>query len=248
MNELKILVIGDSCTDIFIYGDTPRLSPEGPAPVFIPTKTTTNPGMAGNVKRNLVSLGSKVDLVTNTEKITKTRYVDETFNNLLLRVDENDSVSRIDQKILKKISFHDYDVVVVSDYNKGFLTEQDIAYIAHKHPKVVCDTKKRLDDWCKDIAFIKLNRSEFQNNLTYLENNNWAMSKLIITLDKEGCLYNDILFSTGEVEIMDISGAGDTFVAAFSFALGNGRSVEEAITLSNQAASRVVQKRGVSTL
>lgn len=245
---MKILVIGDSCTDFFIYGKTPRLSPEGPAPVFLPTSTISNPGMAGNVERNLIGLGAKVDLITNTDKITKTRFVDQTFNSLLLRVDENDSVNRIDTKVLNSIPFQDYDAVIISDYNKGFLTDQDIAYVADNHPLVICDTKKKLDDWCKDLAFIKLNRSEFESNSTYLQNNPWTLSKLVVTLDKDGCLYNEVLFRTGEVEIMDISGAGDTFVASFTFALSNGSSVEEAIIFSNQAASKVVQKRGVSTL
>ena len=34
----KILVGGDSCTDVFIYGDIERISPEAPIPVFVPTR------------------------------------------------------------------------------------------------------------------------------------------------------------------------------------------------------------------
>ena len=49
-------------------------------------------------------------------------------------------------------------MIVVSDYNKGFLTEEDIAYIGFKHPNVICDTKKQLGDWCRDLRLIKLNR------------------------------------------------------------------------------------------
>ena len=54
---MKILVIGDSCTDVFIYGRCERLNPEAPIPVFEPTKTVTNQGMAGNVVANLNKLG-----------------------------------------------------------------------------------------------------------------------------------------------------------------------------------------------
>ena len=42
---MKILVIGDNCTDVFIYGRCERLSPEAPIPVFEPSKTITNDGM-----------------------------------------------------------------------------------------------------------------------------------------------------------------------------------------------------------
>ena len=34
---MNILVIGDSCKDVFIYGDIERISPEAPVPVFKPT-------------------------------------------------------------------------------------------------------------------------------------------------------------------------------------------------------------------
>ena len=50
---MKILVIGDSCTDIFRYGEVDRIAPEAPIPVLKPLKETSNPGMAGNVVTNL---------------------------------------------------------------------------------------------------------------------------------------------------------------------------------------------------
>ena len=54
---MKILVIGDSCTDVFVYGTCKRLCPEAPIPVFNPSRTITNQGMAGNVVDNLRALG-----------------------------------------------------------------------------------------------------------------------------------------------------------------------------------------------
>ena len=64
---MKILVVGDSCIDNFIYCDINRLCPEAPVPVLKPVKKSTNPGMASNVAANLESLGAKVDVITNTE-------------------------------------------------------------------------------------------------------------------------------------------------------------------------------------
>ena len=91
---LKILVIGDSCTDVFVYGSCQRLCPEAPIPVFEPSKTVTNDGMAGNVVANLKALGvNHVESITNKEQITKTRYVEDKSNQMLLRVDSNDRVS-----------------------------------------------------------------------------------------------------------------------------------------------------------
>ena len=42
---MKILVIGDSCTDIFRYGEVNRLAPEAPVPVIKPDREISNPGM-----------------------------------------------------------------------------------------------------------------------------------------------------------------------------------------------------------
>ena len=51
--RVKILVIGESCRDVFIYGECNRLCPEAPVPVFNPVKSVDNGGMARNVYRNV---------------------------------------------------------------------------------------------------------------------------------------------------------------------------------------------------
>ena len=88
----KALVIGESCMDIFVYGDTPRLSPEGPAPVFLAKKENYNGGMGLNVCTNLQALKVDSDFHHQINHITKTRYVHQSSNTLLLRVDEEDNV------------------------------------------------------------------------------------------------------------------------------------------------------------
>jgi len=243
----RILLIGEQCDDIFIYGDTPRLSPEGPAPVFIPKREVYNGGMGMNVMGNLMALGIDVDFEYQQLPITKTRHIHESSNTLLLRIDEEKNIDNIGDR-LPKLDFWDYPMVVVSDYNKGFLTEEDIAYIGFKHPNVICDTKKKLGDWCKDLRFIKLNRSEFENNKEFIEENDWIFEKLIITLDKDGCMYNGTSYPTEQVEIMDISGAGDTFVAGFVKMFLDTEDVPKSIQFANRCSAQVVQKRGVTTI
>ena len=48
----KVLLIGDSCVDEWVYGDCDRLSPEAPVPILVEQGKDTAPGMAGNVKQN----------------------------------------------------------------------------------------------------------------------------------------------------------------------------------------------------
>ena len=92
---MKILVIGDSCIDKFIYCDIERICPEAPVPVLKPKKSKTNPGMASNVVENLKSLGVEVDILTNDNTIIKTRYVDTRSGQMVMRVDKNDKCKSI---------------------------------------------------------------------------------------------------------------------------------------------------------
>lgn len=50
MNNNRILVIGDGCIDRFIYGDSLRLCPDAPVPIFTPTDSVQNGGMAQLLK------------------------------------------------------------------------------------------------------------------------------------------------------------------------------------------------------
>ena len=75
---MRIIVIGESCLDRFIYVETKRLSPEAPVPVLTPIETTENKGMSGNVVENLKSLNKDLHIIHwyQDKDITKTRYVD----------------------------------------------------------------------------------------------------------------------------------------------------------------------------
>jgi len=189
---MKILVIGDSCTDVFIYGHSTRMCPEAPVPIFEPSRTVTNDGMAGNVRANLESLGASVNLITNKEQITKTRYVDVKSNQMFLRVDSIDRVRPAFD--INRVDW-DVDAVIVSDYDKGFLTENDIHEISKRHELTFIDTKKPINlQTFSDYTFIKMNEYEWELcekvGAKYEE---WA-DKLIITMSEKGCLYKDVVF------------------------------------------------------
>ena len=54
-----VLCVGDLMLDEFVYGEVSRISPEAPAPVFAVRRSETNIGGAGNVARNIASLGAR---------------------------------------------------------------------------------------------------------------------------------------------------------------------------------------------
>jgi len=243
---MDILVIGDSCTDNYIYGTCNRLAPEGPIPVFMPLKEETNGGMARNVYDNLVSLGKQCTVITNPENITKTRYVEHRTNHILLRVDSHERiVNRIED--IESIPFENYSAIVISDYDHGFLTEEDIEYISNKAKcTTFLDTKKRLGKWCHGIDFIKINQFEYENTKETVTQE--FQQKLIVTLSDKGCIYANKYFPVEAVEVKDMTGAGDTFLSGFVSEYLKTNNVESAINKANEYATIIVQHKGVNVV
>jgi len=240
----KVLVIGESCTDIFVYGTSERKSPEGNGPVFVPIRETYGAGMAANVANNLGAMGLDVDIHSDSGNIIKSRYVNQNTNELYLRVDENDSVNRIDISQLPDTS--QYDAIIISDYCKGFLTEEDIANVASSHPLVILDTKKKLGDWCKNLKFIKVNRLEWASSKDIIRDNEWLFDKIICTLDKTGTAHKHTTYPVIPIENADVSGAGDTFTAGFVVKYLETNDIGKSIEWGNYCAGEVVKQKGVS--
>lgn len=133
-SEIKILCLGDVILDRFTYGAVERISPEAPVPVFRTQRSSVHLGGAGNVVRNLASLGvttyfcarvgedldgncihdllkempsvtAKLVNQENCPTINKTRYISEGQH--LMRVDEETVVplsESLQQKILDFLS------------------------------------------------------------------------------------------------------------------------------------------------
>mgnify|MGYP003633553010 CR=1 FL=1 len=219
----KILVIGDSCKDIYTYGKCPRLCPDAPVPVFIPKYTVNKGGMALNVYDNVISLGVDCDLITNTNSIKKTRFVDDKTNQIIIRVDEGeDNTVEID---INTLNLKLYDGVIILDY----------------------DTKRLLGKYCNKAKFIKINEDEY-NASKHLLPDLSLYSYLIITLGSKGCKYLEKIYPVKKVEIKDQTGAGDTFVAAFLTRFIKTNDLDNSLLFANECSTYVVQKRGVVTL
>ena len=241
----KVLVIGESCRDVFIYCDALRLCPDVPVPVLNIKNEVDNPGMAKNVYMNIKSLMDDCDVITNENwyEITKTRYVDEKSNHTFFRVDTPHNISRID---LSKIDYN-YEVIVISDYNRGFLHEDDIAEICSNHSTVFIDTKKELGLWVKDAGYIKINNVEYEKSKTIAQLPEIA-DIIIRTKGDAGCDYKGKNYPVNKVSVQDVSGAGDSFLAALVVKYVQTHSIEDSIMFANECASKVVKQRGVTVI
>lgn len=244
---MKVLVIGEFCIDKFIYGSIDRLCPEAPVPVFKPIEEVKNHGMAGNVANNLKTLYSNiiVDVWYQENTITKTRYVEKNSNQMIVRVDEgeNDKVDRIDFN--DKFDLKEYNFVIISDYDKGFLSDTDIIKISRESNLTILDSKRFLShDVIKYVDFVKLNHIEYVNNKTIVDNN---LNKFLITRGKNGVDFNRLNFkSPNPQDTIDVSGAGDTFVACFILNYYITKDIIKSIEYANLVCSNVVNKKGVS--
>ena len=243
----KVLVIGDSCLDEYIYCTTNRFCPDAPVPILKPESFVSTVGMAGNVADNLKALDVEVELISNANKIKKTRYVDGRTNHMFFRIDEGeDDIFPIAKKSLEKIIWEDYNAVIISDYCKGFIDEATISYIAEQHPITFLDTKKQIDSYAKNITFIKINDVEYRYSADFLDKE--YLDKLVITRGPNGAEYEGKIYPVKKVDVRDTSGAGDTFLAGLVSNYLESFNTVEAIKFANKCATQVVQKKGTAKI
>ena len=233
--KFNILLIGDHCIDVYQYGTIDRLSPEAPVPVFVPTHRETRDGMAGNVYNNLEALGCDVEYLFG-ETSTKTRLIDQRSGQQIARID-NDVLS---EPITFETAIPTYDAVVISDYAKGVV---DLDLIQHVLQTVKCpvfiDTK--LTDLAPmEGAWVKINELEYSKIKT-------ECTGLIVTRGARGAniMHQSIHCPAPAVEVTDVTGAGDTFLAALAYQYLVTQDIKSAVEFATLAASITVQHLGV---
>ncbi len=255
----NILLVGEVCEDIHVYGHCTRLNPEAPTPVLNFEKEEKNIGMSGNVFANLHSLSGDnrvcIRHIYNHETIIKTRFVDKKHGYILLRVDNDIKINRlyggIESTLIREIEFGDFDALVVSDYNKGFLPNSTLfalSYAAQSEdiPSFI-DTKKKYSEWADNFDFVKINNQE------YIENgweNYKGKGNIIVTQGEKGALMYDrtgkiATFNTYPKQVVNVSGAGDTFLAGFVISILNGQTLEKSVEYANKAAGVAVSLAGI---
>ena len=238
----NVIVIGDKCTDKYVFGETTRLSPEQPVPVLDQTRIEERPGMAANTELNLKAFGINTVLLSQREQITKTRFIDTNSGYQLMRLDETPQVSRIANAELKMAMMHmNPDAIVISDYDKGYINDDDLWHLCHNFNRpVFVDTKKRRL-FQKDNVYWKINKKEYDDLIQdHLPN----LSNLIVTLGSAGASWNGMIFKPQVVKVFDVCGAGDTFLAALVYEFLKTKNMQTAIEFANKAAAIAVTHPG----
>ena len=179
---------------------------------------------------------------------------------------QKESVKNILEALSKSIK--EYDIVILSDYAKGVLTEevcQGIIKLSNKNGvKVLVDPKGGDFSKYRGSYLLTPNKKEaiLATNIDIKDEETLkeALLKLkkecdlgisLITLSEDGiATYDEKLkiFPTVAKEVFDVTGAGDTVIASIAFALSAGKSIEDIAAFANLAAGVVVGKIGSATV
>ena len=286
-SDIKVLLIGDFMVDHYIIGTSNRISPEAPIPVVIPEKDYSIPGGAGNVAMNLSLLGANVTCVgyvgndiwgkkllsilknegIKTEGI---ELIDDHPTTLKQRIySDGKQVARLDtEKIINwqpnSELQQNYDIIILSDYNKGVLN--NLWFDISNLDNVIVDPKKDSFNHYRGANIITPNLNELkkasnidikddksiidacnqlikENNFKYIVAKKGDQGMTIVGANN---FVKHIKAHT--VENPDVTGAGDTVIAAISLAYAQTKDIELSATIANAAAAIVVGKVGTATL
>ena len=129
--------------------------------------------------------------------------------------------------------------VFVDLYNKGFITEEVISVIRNRFSgPIYMDTKKTNLNKFKDI-YIKINQRELYESTSMPERD-----KLIVTYGARGCGYMDNMYSGKVIEVVDVCGAGDVFLAAMVVKHLETGDMNIALPFANDKAALSCQSLG----
>src|SRR6266481_2556652 len=297
-----VLCVGDLMLDEFVYGEVSRISPEAPAPVIAVQRSETNIGGAGNVARNVASLGARcifVGLVgeddagaklkaalTEEKRIEsilvhdsarpttrKVRFVSEHFSTHMLRADWELAApvtADTEQKLIDAILplLPRVGVVLLSDYAKGVLTARVILNVIEAARKlgkrVIVDPKNLNFAIYRGATLLTPNRKEFadatrsradtEKNIADVAQDVMQLADceaMLVTQSEHGMTLvprkgEPIHVPAHPVKVRDVTGAGDTVVAALAVTLAAGADWEAALRVANAAAAVAVGKKGTA--
>lgn len=261
----KILVVGDSMIDRYWFGDVERISPEAPVVVVSVQKTEDREGGAANVANNITAMGEKAETlfspIVDENQVLKIRVIGKSQQ--VVRIDFDYQQLPIDMKeYLEKLD--DCSMVVFSDYGKGALQNiQELISIAKNEDKMVLVDPKGHEYWkYRGADVVKPNLAEMKELVGGWSDEEGLSKKahklmremgvkaILLTRASEGLtIYTEVgqkTIPTHAVEVYDVSGAGDTAIAALAVGLHRGMDLEKAAYYANKAAGIVVGRFGTA--
>ncbi len=192
------------------------------------------------------------------ETIVKTRALDSLDGRYHFRFDLEDKLEISENHVEEIVrEAENSKFIIVSDYNKGIINSKLMSNLKSLGVPILVDPKKENIEFYKDVFLIKPNSAEAREmagdkddlesakTLTKILNSN-----ILLTRASEGIAYfgaNGDFFSCPSQpigELKDVTGAGDSVIAAFAHFYNLGRNLEECVRLANKAGSVAVGHSG----
>lgn len=203
----------------------------------------------------------------NKPTIQKTRVLGNTQQMLRLDYENDDRIDGLTEAdLIRNIdrTVPLVDVVVISDYGKGVITQNVVEFLhdacTRNNKKIIADPKPKNAHLYNGVFLVTPNEKEAReiSNESEIEKMAETISKhlstnALITLGERGMfLYEKngrkISIPTEAREVFDVSGAGDTVVATLALCLAAGMSLKDSAVIANHAAGIVVGKAGTATV
>jgi rfaE bifunctional protein kinase chain/domain len=262
-----ILVVGDAMLDEYWFGTVTRVSPEAPVPVLEMGRIECRWGGAANVAKNVAAMGGEVKSLFSPsfllEPVRKIRLVART--NQIARADWDRPQERIPLDEVGRMA-RGCAVALVSDYAKGSITDPlaVIGICKHAGAVVVVDPKHRDPATYAGADVLKPNHYEMEAFVGRWTSESDLNERALALIREHG--FGSIIMTRGElgmtlfsecgaisipgakVELCDVSGAGDTAMAAIGVALAEGKDVFDAMNCANSAAGVAVTRFGTSVV
>tara|TARA_B100001057_G_scaffold295709_1_gene295816 strand:- start:3722 stop:4663 length:942 start_codon:yes stop_codon:yes gene_type:complete len=291
-SKIRVLVVGDLMIDDYTFGKSNRMSPEAPVPVIIPEDRKFIAGGAGNVIENLYEMSANVSYLgavgdDDGGKRLKLILDRKTSNNLLFenksKTTEKKRIYLNDKQILRidieeiedlKISsnfkrfiknINQFDVVILSDYNKGVLNSETIPYIIKEcNIPIIVDPKKENFSVYKNATILTPNIEELNNASNMLVEDdssvvaaskklieNFGFKYIVTTKGDKGLtiVANNYVqhIKSDFIKNPDVTGAGDTVISALSLAYHATKDILLSAQFANYAAYLSVSKKGTAS-
>lgn len=207
---------------------------------------------------NIQHISNSLYIENERVTTTKTRIISN--NQQLLRFDHEEKhpiPKYIKDNILNTINqtIKDYDCIIFEDYGKGLLTKSIVqSTINHAKenniPTILDPTKTSNLDWYEGIDYITPNTMEFNilNDKYILKE--IVNKEIIITMGKNGYMFeNDkIEVPSFTKKVVDVTGAGDTFVSILALGLASKLNLKDSCLLANFGSAVVVNQFGTSAI
>jgi len=185
---------------------------------------------------------------------TKERIIASARRIQMLRVDR-EKIEQIEFSILKKLLKNDnqkYDIIIVSDYAKGVISKELISYLIDMNSKVIIDPKPKNVHCYRDAFIITPNKKEFKEIKFHDKDIKNHVDYILETRGREGMILHGKKYmwkiKAQEVEVYNVSGAGDTVVASLAICISMGWDIIDSAVIANRCAGYVVTKTGTSTV